>query len=161
MFYIYLINDDVEKAKEILSLDNLVHSHRVYIPIKSPQNDDDWVGCILDVSRNVILYYDPKYDDTNELLLPSAQKKMEDTAEYMYNYLSLIDIPAFQEKWALKMIGGAPYAPHDINQNDFDSAIYLYTVFSMAVNDMPIIFNQNNIHNIRSNLCYNVLKGSI
>jgi hypothetical protein len=157
----HLINGNLEGAKFFLKLSHLSDTDRVFIPIKSTNNNDDWSGCILDVVRRKILYYDPKYDNTNALLIPIRTQKMVDNVKHIHNYLSLVDMPSFKEKWEYKMILGTPFAPRDVNENDFDSAIFVYTFFSMAVNDMPIIFNQKNIHAIRSNLCYNVLKGSI
>lgn len=160
-FMTHLFSGNIENAKKLLPLSHLIDTDRVYIQIKSSNNVDDWSGCILDIMKQMILYYDSKFDDTNALLIPIAIQKMVDNVKYINNYLSLVDIPSFKENWEFKMIRGAPFAPRDINENHFDAAICVYTFFSMAVNDMPIIFNQKNINAIRSNLCYNVLNGSI
>jgi hypothetical protein len=159
-FIARLVRNDIEGAKTILPLDAIANMHRVFIPIKLSDDKDDWVGIIIDIFLNHIYYYDPKFDNTNSELLDRAIKIMDENVLLVNNFLSLIDIAVFKTDWAYQMLE-CDYFPRDINENDFDSAIYLYTVFDMCDHDMPLIFNQNNINVIRSNLCYNVMNGRL
>jgi hypothetical protein len=184
-FVNHLRTGALDLAQELLSIDKLTSFHRVFIPISTTQNDglvDDWTGCVLNVNSRQVTFIDPKYDS-------NSAESVQRTADHIITLTSILNpylaipltppqppLPLQQHDQHLQPQEPQPqpiFVPwtydhissniklYDSNQNDFDSGIYLITIFDMISHNVPAAFSQDDVHNIRNNLAYNILNNNI
>jgi hypothetical protein len=136
--------------------------HRMYLTDRASEdvNVDSWILFVIDFTDKKIYYIDPKgvinYDGDIQLIVKNHSKESIEAS--FNNFLNI--------SWPDDNLGGFevakfPFLEFELQQNDFDSGIYLSTILYFLEMGCPIAFKESYLTHFRKNFAYWLSQGEL